>query len=235
VRQEDIMNTCTTNIPTVIKRHTCALVVAGALTLTAATASADVIQIYPDATNATEGIGDFSGSLSYAYDGVADLGNLVVTLTNESVVENGGYITGFLFNADSTDPGVTITLNAASHDFYDIAGQSAPPFGGPYDGGAAIGGHWTGGGRPHGGIGVGQTGQFEFTVSAFDASSLTASSFLNDALDPNFVIRFRGFENGGSDKMAAIPTPGAIALLALASFICSRPQRRRTLAVPATA
>lgn len=215
-------------------RLTAMTVAAAALACTLA-ASTDVIQISPDYGSATEDLGDFSGSISYDFDGSTDVGNLVITLTNESLAENDGFITGFVFNTGSTDAGVAVAFESATHDFLDVAGQSAQPFGGRFDGGAALGGHWVGGGRPHGGIAVGQTGEFHFSVNASDASSLTASNFLTGSLDHNFVVRFRGFDNGGSDKMPAIPTPGALALLAVASLLVSRSSRHRVDTVGETA
>jgi len=93
------------------------------------------------------------------------------------------------------------------------SGLSGEPFGNPFDAGAALGGSFLGGGSPNAGIGVGQTGTFSFLISALDAGGLNASDFLNGGpFDFNFVIRFRGFEDGGSDKVPAamLTTPNVV-------------------------
>lgn len=175
------------------------------------------IPIMSDGANSTEGLGSFTGSLAYEFDPFADLGFLSVTLTNTSDPDNGGFITGFVFNIASADDDASATFTSGSHPFENLTdgGLNAEPFGNPFDAGAALGGAFQGGGSPTQGIAVGDTGIFEFDVMAFDAADLTALSFLpGGPSEFNFIVRFRGFENGDSDKVPAsvIPLPPALAL-----------------------
>src|SRR6185436_6508453 len=131
-------------------------------------------------------------------------GTLVVSLANTTDPASlGGYITGFAFNFHSTDPSASLNLVAEDFHFAELADVSCPPFG-VFDAGAALGGSWVGGGNPTRGIPVGASGTFTFDVSASDAQSLGAADFISS--DPGrsafaFVVRFRGFANGGSDKV----------------------------------
>ena len=177
------------------------------------TARADIINISGDAGNSTEGLGDFTGTIEYNSLG-GSLGSLIVTLTNTSDEDNGGFITGFLFNMNSAD--ATAALSSATHPFDDCEGNglNGQPFGDPFDAGAALGGKFEGGGNPNDGIAVGETGTFEFDVVATDAASLSAADFMSGDFDFNFVVRFRGFEDDGSDKVPAIPAPASLALFA---------------------
>ena len=200
-----------------------AYALAGAVLLgPSSVATADTLQIFADNANSTEGLGDFTGTLSYEFV-VGQMGGLIVDLTNTSEPDNGGWITGFIFNIGSIDPDVSATLTGSTHPFENAPDQNGAPFGNPYLAGAALGGDWLGGGLASDGIPVGDAGSFTFDVFASDASSLTAMSFLQGPYDFNFLVRFRGFENGGSDKVPAVPAPGALALLGLGALA----QRRR--------
>ena len=175
------------------------------------------IEIFSDEANSTEGLGSFTGSLEYEFDPFADIGFLSVTLTNTSDPDNGGFITGFVFNIASADTDASATFTSGSHPFENLTdgGLNAQPFGNPFDAGAALGGKFLGGGSPTDGIAVGDTGIFEFDVMAFDAADLTALSFLTGGpYEFNFIVRFKGFENGGSDKVPGtiIPLPPGLAL-----------------------
>jgi MYXO-CTERM domain-containing protein len=185
-----------------------------------AIASADFVQIAGNPAASAEGLGDFDGSIEYTFDALTG-GELTITLTNTSPAANGGFLTGFVFNINSVDGGAhaMLTDDGAFNGFDDTGVESAPPFG-TYDAGAALNGNWSGGGSPAGGIGIMQTGVFTFDVMAADASTLTALSFITGPLDYNFVVRFRGFKDGGSDKVPGqvVPAPGAMALLSLAGL-----------------
>jgi len=181
--------------------------------------AASIINFASDAANSTEGLGSFTGSISYSADSAfSTTGLLTITLTNTSNAANGGFITGMVFNIGGTDPGATAALAsspAPTHPFVTLSGNglSGEPFGNPFDAGAALGGSFLGGGSPQGGVAVGQTGSFSFLVNALDAGNLNASDFLNGGpFDFNFIVRFRGFENGGSDKVPAmmITTPNVV-------------------------
>lgn len=177
---------------------------------------ADTILIEGDTGASTEGLGDFTGSITYAFDAF-DSGLLTIELTNTSPLANGGFLTGLVFDINSSDDdAMAVLTNSPNYPlFLDTGEESASPFG-TFDAGAALGGDWTGGGSPAGGIPVLGTGTFEFDVTASDAAMLTALSFISGTADINFAVRFRGFEDGGSDKVPGqvVPAPAALSLLA---------------------
>jgi hypothetical protein len=190
------------------------------------TASASLVGIAADMASSTDGIGAFDGTIAYAP--AIGGGILTITLTNTSDPFNGGFISGFVFNINGGSEAAA-ALSWGTHPFLDAAGQSAQPFGGPFTAGAALGGDWSGGGNPAFGIGVGETGTFVFDVAAENGASLASPNFGDGPLPFNFIVRFRGFEDGGSDKVPAyvayhIPAPAALALLTLAAV---RPRTRR--------
>ncbi len=185
-------------------------------------APADIIAIAGDTANSTEGLGDFTGFLSYEWV-LGDLGLLTVELTNLSDLGNRGWITGFIFNFGTTDPNASALFQKGTHPFLDAPSQNGNPFGNPFIGGAALQGNWIDGGIPEDGIAPSHTGIFEMEVTAKDAAALTASSFLEGPYQFNFIVRFRGFIDDNSDKVPAVPAPGALALLGLGALA----QRRR--------
>jgi hypothetical protein len=208
----------------------CTLAGLVAATVVAAPVFGDTILIAGDTADSTEGLGDFTGSINYEFDMFTG-GMLTIELTNTSPLGNGGFLTGFLFNIDSTDPGAHAMLtNSPDYPlFEDTFSQSGAPFG-TFDSGAALGGDWEGGGSPAGGIPVFGTGSFEFDVMAADASSLTAIDFISGPAKFNFVVRFRGFEDGGSDKVPGqvVPAPAVLSLLAgFGLFGATRKRNRR--------
>jgi hypothetical protein len=189
-------------------------------------AQADIISIQSNEDASTEGIGSFNGTIEYA-SFTPTTGELTITLTNTSPVDNTGYITGFVFNIDAQEAAALATLTDADYPFLGVNNESAQPFGSDFDGGAALNGNFLGGGNPHRGIAVGDTGTFTFDITASNAATLTASDFIGGEGEIDFVVRFRGFENGGSDKVPGeiVPAPGAaVALLAL---LAGRVSRRR--------
>ena len=109
------------------------------------------------------------------------------------------------FTGDASFPAFTFNPSAPSAGG-DI---SVSPFGDREFVISAANGAWLGGGNPSGGIPVGSAATFTLLLSA----DITEASLfgLNEA------IRFRGFENGGSDKtfttLAAVPEPGTLWLL----------------------
>ena len=186
---------------------------------TAVTAHASsIVSIESDSANSESGLGRFTGSVEY-FDLTS---TLVVTLTNTSDLSNGGYITGFLFNIASSDPRASASLldsPAPTHPFENCTGNglSGQPFGNPFTAGAAMGGDFLGGGSPVKGIAVGDTGTFSFHVNAADANFLSAMNFITGGpYDFNFLVRFRGFDDGGSDKVPVhtnfVPLPPALPL-----------------------
>jgi hypothetical protein len=162
----------------------------------------DTIQVNGLVSASTEGLGRFVATLDYAVLPSGD-GQLSVTLENKSDADDGGFLTGFLFDVGFPSADVVVALQpGASHPFADASG-SAPPFG-SYDAGAALGGNWAGGGSPNAGIPTGASGTFVFLVIGEQAGSLTAADFIKSDNEYGFVVRFKGFENGGSDKVPGV-------------------------------
>ncbi len=187
-----------------------------------AVASAGFINIASNSALSTESLGGFTGSLDWNFLGGHD-GVLTVSLTNTSPLANGGFLVAFVFRSSTT---FTSSLSTTSDvDFLNIpAGESGSPFG-SYDAGAGLGGSFLGGGNPNPGLAVGASGVFTFAISSASAAALSAESFIGGPSD--FLVRFRGFEDGGSDKTPGqiIPTPGAIALLSFAGIVRNRRRR----------
>jgi hypothetical protein len=222
-------------------------------------------------TASTSGPGFFTGNI--AVDNVSKTQAVVqVVLTNTSPLANGGYITGFAFNLPGQIASATLTTAVPSSftligggSFNNTIGNYDDVPGSPYgyfDIGAAVGGDLLGGGSPNPGLAVNQTGTFQFTLTStgngYNLNNLTAN-LLMSLLSANpqgggaqpFLVRFRGFNNGGSDKVigeicdnnpppppppGAVPAPPAV-LLGLIGFgtcLLGRGFRRR-VAAPATA
>lgn len=143
----------------------------------------------------TEGLGSFSGTLEYN----SATGELEIVLTNTSPVLNGGFISAIaLLNPDDLISGVSFSTTSG---FDNILGGpsfnntvNAQPFG-SYDIGAGVGSSWQGGGSPVTGIGVGDTESLLFGFTGSGLGGLSDSSF------ENFIVRFKGFDDGGSAKV----------------------------------
>lgn len=188
-----------------------------------AAAGADIVPVVSDSANSTEGLGYFTGTVDYT----PGTGVLVISLTNDAQTAAGGKITGFLFNIGGVDFAASAALSISTFASFQNTGlNSAAPFG-SLDAGAALGGSFLGGGSPNPGIAIGQTGVFTFQVTASDAASLSAIDFVDGtAADVDFVVRFRGFDNGGSDKVPGItPAPATAGLLGLAGLLAARRRR----------
>lgn len=191
---------------------------AGAVALAPSAAQASTIGIAGDGA-----WGDFTGVVTYTHVS-GNQGTLDISLTNTSPVANGGFLTGFVFNIINGGAGRTASLSARPNANWQLLlNEAASPFG-TFDAGAALGGNWEGGGSPSNGIAVGASGNFTFAITAPNAASLTASSFVGTSSPFQFVVRFRGFNNGQSDKVP-VPTPGALALLGAAGLVATRRRR----------
>lgn len=172
-----------------------------------------------------DGLGTFTGTVNWTYSGGSG-GTLSYSLTNTSPLANGGFLTGFAFNAVD---GVTCTLLSAPASWTGMANVSAAPFPN-FDFGAALGGNWLGGGSPNAGIAVGSTASFVFSVSGLAPllAGLTDASFFDAANGYSFAARFRGFANGGSDKVTgSVPGPGVLGMMAVATMLGRGARRRR--------
>lgn len=172
-----------------------------------------------------EQLGAFTGSMEWTYLG-GNQGTLDLTLTNVSPAANGGYLTGFAFQAVYNDS-LKIVYDSAYTNWSPIVDADCNPFG-TFDHGAAVGGNWLGGGQPSAGIGVGETWVFNFDIQG-DATllaAIVAHDFFDESDGWGFAARFRGFEDGGSDKVtASLPAPGVLTALALGAA-ASRRRRR---------
>ncbi|MCW5764343.1 MAG: hypothetical protein KIT68_00035 [Phycisphaeraceae bacterium] len=135
-----------------------------------------------------------------------------------------------MFNLPSVGAAVLAsTTNAA---FLNTGSESAAPFG-TFDAGAALGANWLGGGSPNAGVGVGQSVSLVFTITSAGAATLSASQFIGHAGETNIALRFRGFADGGSDKVPVtsdppppvVPASTAAAGLALGLLAVARRRR----------
>ena len=156
-------------------------------------------------------------------------GNVVtIVLTNTSPAANGGFITADAFNL--TAGTVVLSTTSSNTNFTFSQGViSASPF---MDRNAlfSTGGAFEGGGTPSLGIGVGQSATFTLTLASLMGNTET-SIFTSEA------IRFRGFNNGFSDKTmvsittpppAAIPEPTTMLLLGSGlAGVAARMRRRK--------
>lgn len=168
------------------------------------------------------GLGIYSGSIEWSYEGDG-IGTLEITLANDSPAANAGALTGFAFNAID---GLAVAFTSGLPSWSGVEQADASPY--PlFDFGAAIGGNFLGG-NPQFGIAVGASAAFVFTVKGLDSllATIDESAFFDASGGYGFVARFRGFLDGGSDKVTAslVPAPGALALLGLAGA-CARRRR----------
>lgn len=164
----------------------------------------------------TSGLGTFSGTVTYDPTAADEL---TISITNTSPVSNGGFITGIAFNLDGTVTSLTepFTGNTNPGNTFQ-EGPSVQPYG-SRDWGSSVGGNWLGGGNPSRGVGVGDMGVWTFDVvdgpASLDYSQLA------------LVVRFRGFEDDGSDKVIAVPEPETYALMLAGLGVIGFMARRR--------
>lgn len=96
--------------------------------------------------------------------------------------------------------------------------MNGQPFG-QFDFGAGTGPNLEGG-NTAGAVGIGSTATFRFSLTGTNLNLIDAPSFLtafsvdnhNNPTGNFFLARFQGFANGGSDKVSAVPLPGAVLL-----------------------
>ena len=208
-------------------------------------------------------LGHFDGSFSYTSSSSSSA-TLDIVLNNTTQLAVGGYLTAFVFN--NPDHKITgVTLSSSNANFKILGGPSyngginAAPFG-KFDLGASSSGQFLGGGSPNGGIPAGGSATFTFSLTGSGLDALTTASFLAALSTPEgqdlapafFVARFRGFPNGGSDKVPGqssggggggggggvqnVPEPGTMTLagLGIASALGYGWRRRRARALQAS-
>lgn len=177
------------------------------LALCAGSVSADTVDFMSDSSSTTNSSwtgAEITGSIEYNYAS-GNNGVLTFSFTNTSDSSVGGFLTGLVFNINSADSGASATLSSTTDsDFLNTGTEAANPFG-TFDAGAALNANWTGGGNPSRGLSIGSSLTLVFNVMASDASSLTAMSFLGDGDD--IALRFRGLNNGASDKLLGMEDP----------------------------
>jgi PEP-CTERM motif len=165
-----------------------------------------------------EGLGQCTKTV--AYNSTTNI--LTLTLANTSPAANGGFLTADAFNLGlPATADIQVVSFTGDVDFPAFAlnpgapssggNISVSPFGDREFVISATNGAWLGGGNPSGGIPVGDSATFTLLLSA----DITESSLFGN----NEAIRFRGFENGGSDKtrtelaLVPVPEPGTLLLL----------------------
>ena len=196
----------------------------------------------PISIGGTGALGSFSGSFDYsATDDTSATVDII--LNNDSLT--AGFITAFLFNIPGIADVSGATLTPSDPDFVLLGdddsfdnGENGAPFG-QFDIGATTGNSFEGGGNPALGIPQGGSGTFTFTLTGTGLASLTSQDFLSTLSVPpgagagleDFVVRFRGFPDNGSDKVPnenpPVPEPGTLSLvgLGLASLVARRRAR----------
>ena len=171
-------------------------------------------------------LGDFTGTFIYDVNDPNE-STIEIELTNTSPMSNGGYLTAFAFNIPSGYiTGVSLESSdddfglLGDPDFYDEV--KGVPYG-YYDIGASVTDQFLGGGAPSPGIPVDGSVKFTFTIYGDNLHMLDEDSFLDEmsaGASPGkgsqfFLARFRGFDDGGSNKTPGrvVPVPGALWLL----------------------
>lgn len=198
-------------------RHVLAAAVAAVFAFSSVT-QAGIISIESNSSQSTEALGEFEATLEYIFTG-GNTGKLVIEITNTSPLANGGFITGIAFNAPGD--GFNSVLLFTDSELKTLLGEpdfedsvSASPFG-KFDLAASLTSGFNGSGNPNPGIGVGQTGNFTFSFTGAGLDTWTTSDFLSafnsggsPGYDPAFfLVRFRGFADGGSDKVPGVFVP----------------------------
>lgn len=170
--------------------------------------------VYLIGADSTEGLGYYDAELLYGATSPTEA-QITLIVRNYCSPEQGGYITGFALN-NPGDQISTITAGEWFVDSFELLGADAPynavkatPYG-LFDFGAALGGNFLGGGSPVLGLPAdyGSTEHiFTFMLTGEDLDQLTEWDFVYEGSKRKggpqtgcFVVRFKGFLDGGSDK-----------------------------------
>jgi hypothetical protein len=192
------------------------------------------------------GLGSFTGSITVTPNG-ANAATLTIAVTNTSPAANGGFLTAIAFNNPGAVTGAMLTSGPMNFGLeFGSDGVNGMPFG-QFDFGISTGGSFQGGGPPQQGVAVGASATFVVALTGTGVGSLTDLSF-QSALSVGaggggpqfFVARFRGFEDDGSDKVAAVagqapppavPEPASAALALAGVGVVAGVRRVRRAAV----
>lgn len=217
----------------------------------------------PIAISGNGALGDYTGSFDYTFTS-STAGTVTVSLTNAATTAAGGKLTGFAFNVPTGATVTAVVYNAAGPNGTALTLVGGPGFNnsvpgnpfGDFDMGAALGGNLLGGGSPNPGLQIGQSGTYTFDLTGSGLDTLTPASFFAPTTvssNPsagqgaeNFLARFRGFDNGGSDKVPGdvgqilpdspprgepevptVPEPGTLAAVAALGGLGAFARRRR--------
>lgn len=174
-------------------------------------------------------LGDFEGSFTYNAIN-SNNGSITFILKNTSPVSNGGYLTAFAFNNPSNLINA-VTLNTTDPHFSLLGnsiyqnGIKCAPYGYFDIGASSTRNSFEGGGNPAGGMPVGLTETFIFDLQGTGLDTLNEQSFISTLSEGKgagsgeefFLARFRGFNDGGSNKTTGsiTPEPASLSLLGL--------------------
>jgi len=191
-----------------------------------------------------EGLGSFTGSASYSYSDSSHA-TFTVALTNTSPSANEGYITAMAFLLPSMTYQTkiySVFMSSSPDEFHLLYQPKTSPFDNhpfhlDFDFGAAVGKSWEGGGKPSEGIGVGSTETFTFAMTGKGLDLLSIDDFTQQYGGQNVfaALRFKGFEDGGSDKVlgelggggAQVPEPATLLLFG-SGILCYSLLKRRS-------
>lgn len=188
-------------------------------------------------------LGHYTGNFTYS---AVDASNATLTmaLTNTSPAANGGFLDAFVFNNPgnfingvSLPASETVFSVMGGPNYNDNAVKGVPY--GYFDIGASTNGDFEGGGSPSGGIIPGATKTFIFTLTGSSLTTIDENRFISELSTGRgagegyqpFVVRFRGFNNGESDKVPGnlIPEPASLLLfgIGMLGFNLVRKRRRK--------
>jgi len=156
-------------------------------------------------------LGGFTGYFNYD---IINTDEAVITIDIENTSSEFGYLTGlaFLFPKDL----IVSSFDSSERKFKQLSYPiNVQPFGKDWGLGSSTFKSWEGGGKPSYGIATGSSGQFAFNIMGENVGNYNTESFINSN---DFVVRFRGFDGGGSDKVsggssAQVPEPITLLLL----------------------